>query len=93
MAKVFVSDKATGVVDYHSVNDMGAMVIRRFWVAVSGGAVREISADKWGSDAPQVCVNLSSRGYTLQSSRETLLATIRREVRAIARIDAKAFRA
>ena len=87
MAKVFISDATDGTVGYRCLDGTGAEVVREFWVAPSGGAVRELAPDRPGALAPQACALLSNRGPTLQSSREGLLEVIRAEVRRTKRIE------
>ena len=82
-AKVFKIDG--GTVGYRCLDASGDEIVREFWVAPSGGAVHVVAKDRPGCTAPQVCAYLSSRGPTLQSSRENLFHTIQQEARAIAR--------
>ena len=64
-------------------NIWGDIVSRTFWVPAAGGYVRE------GSH--QVCRKLSTRGDTLMSTRDSLLADIRREYRAMRRSEKTQF--
>ena len=89
MTNVFISDASSGTVGYRCADDYGTEIVREFWVASSGGAVHEVSLARGGSTGPQVCKHLRHRGYTLQSTRATLLALIRSEVRAVKRLEAK----
>ena len=87
MTIVFISDAGTGTVGYRCVDSSGAQVVRQFWVPASGGHVLETSIVRDDSSSPQVCKNLSHRGWTLQSSRADLLSLIQREVKAVKQLE------
>jgi hypothetical protein len=70
-----------------SYDDQGVRVNREFICPIEGGYVRERVGNDFGNGYRQVCRKLSTRGDTLMSTRDSLLADIRREYRAMKRAE------
>ena len=68
-----------------SYDDQNVRVSREFICPIDRGYVRERVGNDFGSGYKQVCRKLSTRGDTLTSTRDSLLADIRREYRAMRR--------
>ncbi|HUZ75482.1 MAG TPA: hypothetical protein VNE67_17235 [Acetobacteraceae bacterium] len=62
-------------------SDLGEERVRQFWVPPGGGYVRETDDEHPGTLGQQVCDLLSSRGPTLWTSPDGLIALIRLEYR------------
>lgn len=81
------TDPVTGAVTIRYENYLGCPVERTFTTMRPTGASYVIEIDA-RSSYPQVCEKLSSRGPTLMAQRATLADTIRREYRAMRRVEA-----
>ena len=65
---------------------LGVRVIREFICPIENGYVREVGTG-FGNGYRQVCRKLSTSGDTLMSTRDSLLADIRREYRSMRRAE------
>ena len=76
----------SGAVSVSYTNVLGVRVTREFICPIERGYVREVGTG-FGNGYKQVCRKLSTRGDTLMSTRDSLLADIRREYRAMRRAE------
>ena len=74
MSKASIKKTASNYVTLSYDDDMGERITAEYFVPHNGGYVR----DDHGN---QICAGLSTRGWTLEATPETLIAIIRREWR------------